>query len=297
MRRAQLASDSGLTPGTEGHPTSWTVGPYGRGQGFSAGSNGFFGYGPLAAGTWNRSNVAVYGDLELNDPDDGWTLGAAVRVENFEDFGTTTNGKVSGPGRFRARQREQRLPRAHPRPAERVQHCDRLRPGPRRSGEQRYHPVELPGGGTSRPVCLCVPKRRSTTQPEWFSIPRLFNFTADYFRIDVSDRIGITSNFTLENDEIDALLAQGVDAARDLKRFRFFTNAFATRSQGIDLVSTFTPIALRGNTVISAVFKLHRHQGDRQRPGTAQRPAAHRVCPTRCHGPGGTSASPSGWGA
>ena len=33
--------------------------------------------------------------------------------------------------------------------------------------------------------------------------------------------------------EIDALLAQGVDAARDLRRFRFFTTAFATRSQGI----------------------------------------------------------------
>ena len=33
---------------------------------------------------------------------------------------------------------------------------------------------------------------------------------------------------------IDALLAQGVDAARDLRRFRFFTTAFATRSQGID---------------------------------------------------------------
>ena len=81
-----------------------------------------------------------------------------------------------------------------------------------------------------------------------------FNFTADWFRIDVSDRIGITSNFTLEDPEIEALLGQGVDAARDLRRFRFFTNAFATRSQGIDLVSTFTPIALRGNTVISAVF-------------------------------------------
>ena len=33
-----------------GDPESWTVGPYGRGQGFSAGSNGFFGYGPMAAG-------------------------------------------------------------------------------------------------------------------------------------------------------------------------------------------------------------------------------------------------------
>ena len=67
-----------------------------------------------------------------------------------------------------------------------------------------------------------------------------FTFTANYFRINVSDRIGITSNFTLTADEIDTLLADGVDAARDLRQFRFFTNAFATASQGIDLVSTFT---------------------------------------------------------
>ena len=78
-----------------GDPASWTVGPYGRGQGFSAGSNGFFGYGPMAAGTWSRSNVALYGDLELSGLEDDWTLGAAVRVERFDDFGTTANGKLS----------------------------------------------------------------------------------------------------------------------------------------------------------------------------------------------------------
>ena len=77
---------------------------------------------------------------------------------------------------------------------------------------------------------------------------------ADYFRINVSDRIGITSNFTLTDTEIEGLLAEGIEAARDLRRFRFFTNAFSTASQGIDLVSTFTPLALRGNTTISAVF-------------------------------------------
>ena len=49
----------------EGDPDSWTVGPYGRGQGFSAGSNGFFGYGPLAAGTWGRGNVAAYADPRI----------------------------------------------------------------------------------------------------------------------------------------------------------------------------------------------------------------------------------------
>ncbi|MCE2541090.1 MAG: TonB-dependent receptor [Acidobacteria bacterium] len=81
-----------------------------------------------------------------------------------------------------------------------------------------------------------------------------FSLTADYFRINVFDRIGITSNFTLTDTEIEGLLAEGVEAARDLRRFRFFTNAFSTASQGIDLVSTFTPLALRGNTTISAVF-------------------------------------------
>ncbi len=237
----------------EGHPTSWTVGPYGRGQGFSAGSNGFFGYGPLAAGTWNRRNVAVYGDLEVNDPDGAWTLGSAVRVENFDDFGTTTNGKVSARvGFFRAG----------------VSTGFRA-PTP---GQQNgfnistiFDPAlgDLVNNGTipsNSPVAALrggVPLRPETSVNYTAGVvfdTGPFNFTADYFRIDVSDRIGITSNFTLEEPEIQALLGQGVDAARDLRRFRFFTNAFATSSQGIDLVSTFTPIALRGNTVFSAVF-------------------------------------------
>ncbi len=238
---------------TEGHPTSWTVGPYGRGQGFSAGSNGFFGFGPLAAGTWSRSNVAVYGDLEVNDPDGAWTLGSAVRVENFDDFGTTTNGKVSARvGFFRAG----------------VSTGFRA-PTP---GQQNgfnistiFDPAlgDLVNNGTipsNSPVAALrggVPLRPETSVNYTAGVvfdTGPFSLTADYFRIDVSDRIGITSNFTLEEPEIQALLAQGVDAARDLRRFRFFTNAFATSSQGIDLVSTFTPIALRGNTVLSAVF-------------------------------------------
>ena len=237
----------------EGHPASWTVGPYGRGQGFSAGSNGFFGYGPLAAGTWNRSNVAVYGDLEVNDPDGAWTFGSAVRVENFDGFGTTANGKVSARVGF---------VRASVSTGFRA-------PTP---GQQNgfnistiFDPAlgDLVNNGTipsNSPVAGLrggVPLRPETSVNYTAGVvfdTGPFNFTADYFRIDVSDRIGITSNFTLEDPEIEALLAQGVDAARDLRRFRFFTNAFATSSQGIDLVSTFTPIALRGNTVFSAVF-------------------------------------------
>ena len=79
----------------EGDRAGWLVGPYAE-QRFMAGANGFFGYGPRHAGTWSRYNVAAYGDLEVTGAENAWTLGGAVRVENFEDFGTTTNGKLSG---------------------------------------------------------------------------------------------------------------------------------------------------------------------------------------------------------
>ena len=237
----------------EGHPTSWTVGPYGRGQGFSAGSNGFFGYGPLAAGTWNRSNLAVYGDLELNDPDGGWTFGSAVRIENFEDFGTTTNGKVSARAGFVRASVSTGFRAPTPGQQNGFNISTIFDPALGDLVNNGTIPSNSPVAGLRGGVPLRPETSVNTTAGVVFDTGP-FNFTADYFRIHVSDRIGITSNFTLEDAEIDALLAQRVDAARDLRRFRFFTNAFATRSQGIDLVSTFTPIALRGNTVISAVF-------------------------------------------
>ena len=81
-----------------------------------------------------------------------------------------------------------------------------------------------------------------------------FTLTADYFRIDVSDRIGITSNFILTPTEIAEVVAGGFEAAESVRNYRFFTNAFSTTSQGVDVVSTWTPLALRGNTVLSAVF-------------------------------------------
>ena len=77
-----------------GEPLSWQVGPYAA-QGFVSGSNGFAGFPDYTAGTWTRANAALYGDVELRQPDDRWTLGGAVRVERFDVFGATANGKLS----------------------------------------------------------------------------------------------------------------------------------------------------------------------------------------------------------
>ena len=78
-----------------GQLESYQIGPLAE-QGFSAASNGFPGFGPIAAGSWSRSNWAVYADIERDGADNRWTLGAAIRFEDFEDFGTTTNGKLAG---------------------------------------------------------------------------------------------------------------------------------------------------------------------------------------------------------
>ena len=60
-----------------GDPQSWAIGPYAA-QGFSSGANGYNGTRPENSGTWNRYNIALYGDVELRGVEDNWTLGTAV---------------------------------------------------------------------------------------------------------------------------------------------------------------------------------------------------------------------------
>jgi iron complex outermembrane receptor protein len=62
-------------------------------------SNGRSGFTNDAAGSWSRSNFAAYIDMEY-DMSDETLLQLAARVENFEDFGATTDGKIAIRHRF-----------------------------------------------------------------------------------------------------------------------------------------------------------------------------------------------------
>ena len=236
-----------------GDRAGWTVGPYAA-QRFMAGSNGVFAYSPPQAGTWSRHNVAAYGDVEMTGTDDAWTVGAAVRFEDFEDFGTTTNGKVSARvGLVRAS-----VSTGFRAPTPGQQHGLNIHSWfdptvgdlVNNAVIPSISPVALLRGGAP----LEPEKSLNYTAGVVFGGGGPFTLTADYFRIDVSDRIGITSNFILTPTEIAAVVAGGFEAAESVRNYRFFTNAFSTTSQGVDIVSTWTPLALRGNTILSAVF-------------------------------------------
>ena len=240
-----------------GQNESWEIGPYAP-QGFSAGSNGFPGFSPIAAGRWDRANYALYGDLELRGRSNKWTVGAAARIEDYEDFGATLNGKLAG--RYRLT----------PAWALRGSVSSGFRaPTP---GQQNAFNVstrydlqlrDLVNDGTipstSRAAQLRGGRLLEPEQSVNISLGAVadrgpLRLTVDYFRIDLSNRLALTQLFALGPEEVETLISEGVTSARNLQNFRFFSNDFETRTQGIDLVATVTPASLGGATTFGFLF-------------------------------------------
>ena len=206
--------DEKFTIGAGGQP-SWEIGPYAA-QGFSSGSNGFNGYrADTTAGDWSRSNVAVYGDLEFDDPGGRWTVGTAVRMENFSDFGTTTNGKLSArvglSDAFSLRAAVSSGFRA---------------PTPGQQNAFNVTTAFIGGQLTNNGVvpstsAVAVARGGGQLQPEKsrnYSAGAVFDqgafsFTADYFRIDIDDRVALSQEIALSEGEILTLLAEGIPEA------------------------------------------------------------------------------------
>ena len=242
--------DEKFTIGGGGRP-SWEIGPYAA-QGFSSGSNGFNGYrADTTAGSWGRSNVAVYGDLEFTDGG-WWTVGTAIRFENFEDFGATTNGKLAA----RAELTDAFALRAAVSSGFRA-------PTPGQQNAFNVTTAFIDGQLTNNGVvpstsAVAVARGGGQLQPEQslnYSGGAVveqgpFTFTADYFRIDIDDRVALSQEISLMESEIQTLLAEGIPEARNFPVFRFFLNDFSTTTQGIDLISTLT----LGRTMFSAIF-------------------------------------------
>ncbi len=240
-----------------GDPASWLAGPYAS-QGFSVGSNGLNGFGPLAAGAWGRGNVAVYGDVEWRGVEREWTVGAATRFEHFADFGATLNGKLSG-----------RYPLSDAVAVRGSASTGFRAPTP---GQQNAFNVttifdfnrrDLFNVGTIpstseiarlRGGLPLAPERSVNYSAGVVVGTGPVTLTADYFRIDLSDRLILSRTFTLEPREVHGLLADGVTAAGEMSDFRFFTNDLQTRTQGLDLVAAWTPPTFDGSTALSLVF-------------------------------------------
>ena len=226
-----------------GEPASWRNGVLGP-QGFGVGANGFAGFHPSTAGTWSRTNVAGYVDLEADVRSD-LTLAAMGRVEEYEDFGNTTDFKVGA----RYQVNDSVAVRGSASTGFRAPTV----------GQSRFSKVTtefgtLPGGGlglrqsgTVAPGCgeaivtgakPLTPEEAVTYTAGVVTEMGPFSLTADVYNIDVTDRIAISKDFTLD-DAAKARIGDGACfPAVDVKEVKYFGNRLETRTQGIDVVAS-----------------------------------------------------------
>jgi len=239
-----------------GDQGSWTAGPLAS-QGASIGSHGFPGYSLDQAGKWERSNIALYLDLEA-DVTERLTLGLAGRYEDFEDFGSTGNYKAS----FRYRFSDVFGIRGAASTGFRA-------PTPGLSHQTKLSTVLIQGelyqGGRIAPTNPVAEfyggKALEAEDAENLSIGLTLNplnnltITADYFRINIENGISLTGGIEITDEDRQALIDQGVPGATDFAFIEFYGNDTTAKIWGWDLVANYVKDwQERGTTEISLAF-------------------------------------------
>ena len=228
----------------------------------SIGAHGFAGFSPPQAGLWGRSNIAIYTDMEA-DVTDNLTAGFALRYEDFESFGDTTNYKLAVRYVFT----EDLSARASFSTGFRA-------PTPGQDNVTKVSTRTIDGelqqsGQIPASNAIAQALGAEVLEPESaenISIGGVWNvtedltITADWFQITMEDRIGLTGlqDITALNasdaqfndincpdaktagSSLGACLQElGVPGAADLAQVQFYTNDFATTTTGFDIVASW----------------------------------------------------------
>ncbi len=221
-----------------GEPQSYLSGPFAAAPlNAPSGAQVFPGFRPANEVDASRDAKAIYAELESTFFD-MLTVQLAGRYENFSDFGDTLNGKV----------------------AARIEPVDGIAlRGSASTGfkapslHQQFYAttstnnvngtlVEIGTFPVSSPVAVALGSR--PLEPEestnlsagvTFSMVPGLNITADYYRIDIDDRIVITEN--LQGADVVSLLRGA--GFNNVTSARFFINGIDTRTKGFEIVGTY----------------------------------------------------------
>lgn len=231
-----------------------------NGSAYASGAQAFGGFRPDNTINESRSSIAAYGDVEINFTP-SFLLTGALRFENYSDFGSTLNWKISTrykiDERFNFRAAASsgfRAPSLH----------------------QRYFNAtsslfvdgQIINSGTftndSRPAQLLgIPSLKQETSHS-YSAGLTGNFgklkaTIDGYYIRINDRIVYTGNFTGSNaagaSEQDKEIYSLLQTA-NASSARFFANAIDTETKGLDVVLTYNENIGKGTlrTDLSGTF-------------------------------------------
>jgi iron complex outermembrane receptor protein len=226
-----------VTPAT---PDDMLVKDY-FGRNRPSGSQCFAGFLPTNAVDANRSSVAGYLDTEF-DISEQFLLGAAVRFENYSDFGNTFNYKATGRykvnNNFAIRAAANsgfRAPSLHQIHFSRTSTIFGLVNGLSVAQEVGVF------ANTSRAAKLLgIPNLKEETSTSvsgglTMKVPSAnLRFTIDGYLVNIDDRVVLTGQFGPGDDEE----LQSIFDQAGATKAAFFANAISTISKGIDIVIT-----------------------------------------------------------
>ena len=253
-----------------GDEASFTAGPLTE-QGFGIGSNGFPGFKPSDAGEYTRRNYAAYVDVEAPFTED-FLMGLALRYEDYDSFGSTTNYKLTGQyhvtedlnirGSISTGFRAPTVGQAN---VSNVQ--TNLSSGVLVDSAllPPTNPIAVQLGGTE----LQPEESQSYTFGAVWTLGDLF-FTVDYYNIQVDDRISQSDKIELSQADKDTLEAAGVPNVQNLAQVSFFTNDFDTTTQGVDAVANYSTDLLGGSSTFSLAYNWNDTEVTKSSPITGE---------------------------
>ncbi len=228
--------DFHLTPGDDAaSPFNDGVGPLAVTRGKTPGSQGRVGIDKNDKTDIKRSNVGIYADIE-SDITKNFLLAAAVRYENYSDFGGNVSGKLAS----RLKLNEKFAIRGSINKGFRAPLLQQIANAASTSTVQSgiiTSTKQLPSSDARlAQVGIEAPKPETSWNYNLGLTAQLgesFLFTVDAYQIDIKDRIIITENLRVTSIVALRPLFPGFN------EITFFTNQIGTQTKGIDFVASY----------------------------------------------------------
>ena len=225
-----------------GEPASFTLGPDATKAGLSQGFGGFRASNEVDV---NRHNWSGYVDLE-GEVAEGLTLGAAVRYEDYSDFGSKTTGKLSARFDFSdAFAVRGSVSKGFKAPALQQQFFTYTSTNNTLVGNT-FQLIEVGTFPVASPVARALGAQPLAPETsENYSLGMIyrrgpFELTVDAYQIKLDNRIVLSE--TLPNNNTPAATAAAIRTILrpfGISAARFFINGVDTRTRGVDVVARY----------------------------------------------------------
>lgn len=239
---------------------------------FGGGAQSFPGLQPANAVNATRDNYGLYGDIEWDVSED-FLIGAAIRYEDFSDFGDNTSWKVNAryslgdKGAIRGSYSTGfRAPSLHQIYLSNIQ---TLVSGGTVSNQGTFNnvdPVIREGLGVPQ---LTAETSKNISAGITYKFDNNFTASVDFYNVKVDDRVLFTGEIGFDGDDGTTNPVEQVLIDNSITSLKFFVNAVNTNTTGVDVVLNYNNIELGKGSLdatLSANYNETKIEGDIETP-------------------------------